>query len=246
MVQKQSPLVLAPRIIVVDDDLELLGMIRRYLGEHGFSVQALANPGQLDRYLQRESYAALVLDLMMPGEDGLSICRRLRAQNQTIPILMLTARGDPVDRIVGLEMGADDYLAKPFDPRELIARLKAMLRRQQMQYATTTWSIDKVIEFGPFSLNISRLQLLRDQQPVALSSMEFQVLRVFASNPHRPMSREHLLEKIKGREHESLDRSLDVQVLRLRRKIEADPADPKYILTVWGVGYMFVPNGGHG
>lgn len=246
MVQKQSPLVLAPRIIVVDDDLELLGMIRRYLGEHGFSVQALANPGQLDRYLQRESYAALVLDLMMPGEDGLAICRRLRAQNQTIPILMLTARGDPVDRIVGLEMGADDYLAKPFDPRELIARLKAMLRRQQMQYATTTWSIDKVIEFGPFSLNISRLQLLRDQRPVVLSSMEFQVLRVFATNPHRPMSRDHLLEKIKGREHESLDRSLDVQVLRLRRKIEADPADPKYILTVWGVGYMFVPNGGHG
>jgi two-component system phosphate regulon response regulator OmpR len=235
-----------PRIIVVDDDTELLGMLRRYLGEHGFHVNALVDAVRLDHLLKREPYDALVLDLMMPGEDGLSVCRRLRAASHTIPILMLTARGDPVDRIVGLEMGADDYLAKPFDPRELIARLNAMLRRQKMQHTATTWSSDEIIGFGPFSLNISRMQLLRDDQPVGLSSMEFQVLRIFAANPHRPMSREHLLEKIKGREHESLDRSLDVQVLRLRRKIESNPSAPKYIRTIWGVGYMFVPDESHG
>jgi two-component system phosphate regulon response regulator OmpR len=235
-----------PRVIVVDDDTELLGMLRRYLGEHGFQVLALTDSQQLTRHLQREPYDVLVLDIMMPDEDGLAICRRLRAQDHTIPILMLTARGDPVDRILGLEMGADDYLAKPFDPRELIARLNAMLRRQKMQYKTSTWSNDDIIQFGRFSLNVSRMQLLRDDQVISLSSMEFQVLRVFASNPHRPMSRDHLLDKVKGREHESLDRSLDVQVLRLRRKIEDDPASPKYIRTIWGVGYMFVPDVTHG
>jgi two-component system phosphate regulon response regulator OmpR len=234
-----------PRVIVVDDDTELLGMLRRYLGEHGFQVFALAKADLLDRMLQREPYDVLVLDVMMPGEDGLSICRRLRAQNQTIPILMLTARGDPVDRIVGLEMGSDDYLAKPFDPRELIARLHAMLRRQKMQLTTMTWSCDDVVRFGPFSLNISRMQLLRNEEVITLSSMEFQLLRIFSANPHRPMSRDHLLDKVKGREHESLDRSLDVQVLRLRRKIEDDPSTPKYIRTIWGVGYMFVPDTDH-
>ncbi|HEY4143498.1 response regulator [Pinirhizobacter sp.] len=231
-----------PRIIVVDDDTELLGMLRRYLGEHGFHVSAFTGADQLDRMLQREPYDVLILDVMMPGEDGLSICRRLRAQNHSIPILMLTARGDPIDRIVGLEMGSDDYLAKPFDPRELIARLHAILRRQKMQLNSVTWSCDDVIKFGPFSLNISRMQLERGDHVMALSSMELQLLKVFSANAHRPMSREHLLEKVKGREHESLDRSLDVQVLRLRRKIEDDPSEPKYIRTIWGVGYMFVPD----
>jgi two-component system, OmpR family, phosphate regulon response regulator OmpR len=233
---------LPPRVIVVDDDSELLGMLRRYLGEHGFQVHALRNAEHLDRILQREPYDALVLDLMMPGEDGLSVCRRLRAQDQTIPILMLTARGDPVDRIVGLEIGADDYLAKPFDPRELIARLNAMLRRQKMQHKAASWADDEALRFGPFSLYVAQMKLMRGAEVVPLSSMEFQVLRVFAANPHRPMSRDHLLDKVKGREHDSLDRSLDVQVLRLRRKIETDPTAPQYIRTIWGVGYMFVPD----
>lgn len=232
------------RILVLDDDAELRGMLRRYLGEHGFDVQAVATSEQLDRHLQREPYGALVLDLMMPVEDGLSICRRLRVMGQTIPILMLTAKGDPVDRIIGLEMGADDYLAKPFDPRELIARLHAMFRRQRMLHSESTWGNDEVTSFGPFTLNVSRMELLRGDQPTALSSMEFQLLRVFAANPRRPMSRDHLLDKIKGRDHEAMDRSLDVQVMRLRRKIEDDPREPRYIRTVWGVGYVFVPDGG--
>lgn len=234
-----------PRILVLDDDDELRGMLRRYLTGHGFDVNAVSTAEQLDRALAREPYDALVLDLMMPGEDGLSICRRLRFSGQTIPILMLTARGDSVDRIVGLEMGADDYLAKPFDPRELTARLQAMLRRQTMLHSTQTWGNDEVTTFGPFVLNVSCISLHRHDEPIPLSSLEFQLLRVFAANPNRPMSRDHLLDKVKGREHESMDRSLDVQVLRLRRKIEDDPSSPRYIRTVWGIGYVFVPDGGH-
>ncbi|WP_230473413.1 response regulator [Dyella choica] len=231
-----------PRVLVLDDDAELRSMLRRYLGDHGFDVRAVENPEQLDRYLQREPYDALVLDLMMPGEDGLSVCRRLRAAGQTIPVLMLTARGDPIDRILGLEMGADDYLSKPFDPRELVARLRAMFRRQRMLHTDSTWDDDEIKAFGPFALNVSKMRLTRGAEAITLSSMEFQLLRVFASNPHRPLSRDHLLEKIHGRDHESMDRSLDVQVLRLRRKIEEEPRKPRYIRTVWGIGYVFVPD----
>lgn len=235
-----------PKVIVLDDDAELCGMLRRYLSEHGFEVQAVANAEQLDRHLQREPYDALILDLMMPGEDGLSVCRRLRVMGQTIPILMLTARGDPVERIVGLEMGADDYLPKPFDPRELIARLQAIFRRQRMLHNGATWGNDEVTSFGPFKLNVSRMELSRADELIPLSSSEFQLLRVFAANAKRPMSRDHLLDKIKGRDHDAMDRSLDVLVLRLRRKLEDDPREPRYIRTVWGVGYVFVPDGNNG
>jgi two-component system, OmpR family, phosphate regulon response regulator OmpR len=234
-----------PRVIVLDDDAELRNMLRRYLTDNGFQVQAIDSADQLDRLLQREPFDALVLDLMMPGEDGLSICRRLRASGQTIPILMLTARGDSVDRIVGLEMGADDYLPKTSEPRELVARLNAMRRRQHMLHSTQVWGNDEVTEFGPFTLNISRMELQRDGASIPLTNMEFQLLRVFAANPRRPMSRDHLQDKVKGRDHEAMDRSLDVQISRLRRKIEDDPAEPRYLRTVWGVGYMFTPDGGH-
>ncbi|SEL08455.1 two component transcriptional regulator, winged helix family [Pseudoxanthomonas sp. GM95] len=228
------------RILIVDDDLELRDMLRRYLTEHGFEVQALASANKLDERLRREPFDALVLDLMMPGEDGLSICRRLRSEGSTIPILMLTARGAAIDRIIGLEMGADDYLAKPFDPRELIARLNSALRRQSMGAGDGHWAGSNVIRFGPYVLNLTRMEVLRDDEVVQLSSTEFQLLRVLAGNPGRPLSREHLLDRLRGREYEALDRSLDVQVMRLRRKIEEDPSNPRFIRTVWGVGYMFV------
>ncbi|GGZ03229.1 MULTISPECIES: response regulator [Shewanella] len=234
-----------PRIIILDDDPELRTMLKHYVSDQGFEVQTVANAEQLDRWLQREPFDVLVLDLMMPGEDGLSVCRRLRAAGQNIPILMLTARGNPIDRIVGLEMGADDYLSKPFEPRELTARLNAMVRRQKMLHDTNIWGMEELSRFGPFTLNISRMELNRDEEVIPLSNLEFQLLRVFIANPRRPMSREHLLDKVKGREHQSLDRSLDVQVLRLRRKIEDDPAEPVYIKTVWGVGYIFMPEGDH-
>jgi two-component system phosphate regulon response regulator OmpR len=230
----------SPRILVIDDDQELRDMLRRYLGEHGFDVHVLASADRLDERLRREPFDALVLDLMMPGEDGLSICRRLRAEGSTVPILMLTARGAAVDKIVGLEMGADDYLGKPFDPRELIARLHSVLRRQSMVAGDGRWDGSNVIRFGPYTLSLTRMEVTRDGALLTLSSSEFQLLRVMATNAGRPLSREHLLEKLKGREYDSLDRSLDVQILRLRRKIEDDPSSPRFIRTVWGVGYMFV------
>ncbi|MFZ2627939.1 MAG: two-component system response regulator OmpR [Rugosibacter sp.] len=228
-----------PKILVLDDDAELRSMLVRYLGEHGHVVRAVENTTQLERLLTREPFNVLVLDVMMPGENGLNLCRRLRAQGETIPILMLTARGDPMERIIGLEMGADDYLPKPFNPRELLARIQAMLRRQAMQGMTLETGGN--IRFGGFELDIERRCLHRDGELLELSSSEFSLLRALATNPNRPLGRERLMELAHGREHEATDRSVDVQVLRLRRLIEADAARPRHIQTVWGVGYVFVP-----
>lgn len=229
-----------PRIIILDDEDELRALLQRFLSSQGFNVRAVSTAAQLDRLLAREAFDALVLDLMMPDEDGLSICRRLRAAGETIPILMLTARGDPVDRIIGLEMGADDYLPKPFEPRELSARLMALLRRQAMTRSGTAPSHAGLLRFGPYRLNLDTRQLWREDEEVELSSAEFNLLRVLATNPGRTLGRERLLELAWGRDHGNSERSIDVQVVRLRRLIEADPAMPRYIRTVWGAGYVFV------
>jgi two-component system phosphate regulon response regulator OmpR len=228
------------RVLVVDDEAELRGLLQRYLTDQGMSVRAAADGKEMDRLMQRETFDMLVLDIMLPGEDGLAICRRLRAQGETLPIIMLTARGEPVDRIVGLEMGADDYLPKPFNPRELAARIQATLRRQAMAEAGGVSIKAAQIDFGPYTLNVSAQTLTRDGRNVELSSTEFALLRVLAANPGRPMGRDRLLELSQGRDAETLGRSVDVQVLRLRRLIEDDPAKPVYIKTVWGKGYMFV------
>jgi two-component system phosphate regulon response regulator OmpR len=229
------------KILVLDDDAELRAMLQRYLSEQGYAVRAVPDSAQLYRLLQREPYDLLVLDLMMPGEDGLAVCRRLRAQGETIPIVMLTARGDPVDRIVGLEMGADDYLAKPFNPRELSARIAAMLRRQAMLGAGPAPAAGETIRFGPFVLDEPRRRLLKHGEPLECTSGEFALLRALAATPHRPLGRERLIELVKGRGHDATERSIDVQILRLRRLIETDPAQPRFIQTVWGVGYVFIP-----
>ena len=229
------------KIVVLDDEAELRALLQRYLTARGFVVRVAADAAQLDRLLQRESYDVLVLDLTLPGEDGLSVCRRLRAQGETIPILMLTARGDPVDRILGLEMGADDYLPKPFDPRELVARIQAMVRRQTMLGPHVVASDAEVIAFGPFRLDTVARRLSRDGREIELSGGEYALLRALATNPQRPLSRERLKDLAYGREHDATDRSVDVQVLRLRRLIEADPAKPRYIQTVRSIGYVFTP-----
>ena len=234
-----------PRVLILDDDADLRSMLCRYLSERGIAVQTADRAARLDQMLQREPYDVLVLDITMPDEDGLSVCRRLRAAGQTIPILMLTARGDPADRIVGLEMGADDYLAKPFEPRELIARLHAMLRRQDMARQASSWENEQIVQFGPFVLNVSRMELMRNGEAVSLTNMEFRLLHLFTANPRRPLSRDHLQEKLKGRDLEAFDRGIDVLISRLRGKIEEKPAAPKYLRTVWGVGYKFVPDGSH-
>jgi len=230
------------RILILDDDAELRGMLARYLSSQGFEVRCVANAPEMQRLLDREGWDVLVLDVMMPGEDGLSLCRRLRATGETIPILMLTARGDPVDRIVGLEMGADDYLPKPFNPRELSARLQAMVRRQAMLGARAPVK-DEIMRFGPFEFNIAARSLHRDGVYLSLSSAEFALLQALVTHPNRPLGRDRLIELAHGRDHEVTDRSIDVQVMRLRRLIEDQPAQPRYIKTVWGVGYQFCPAG---
>lgn len=235
------------RILVVDDDLRLRDLLERYLSEQGFAVQAVPDASAMDKALGREHFDALILDLMLPGEDGLSICRRLRAGRSELPIIMLTAKGDEVDRIVGLEMGADDYLPKPFNPRELVARIHAVLRRRTPPAPPGAPSAEQArARFGPFELDLGARTLTRDGSPVSLTTGEFALLRAFVENPRRPLSRDRLMEMARGREMEAFERSIDVQVSRLRRLIEDDPSHPRYIQTVWGHGYVFVPDGSPG
>jgi two-component system phosphate regulon response regulator OmpR len=230
-------------LLVVDDDPKLRELLRRYLAENQFEVSLAQDGPAMNRLLQRQPVDLIVLDLMLPGEDGLSIVRRLRGGGDTTPVIMLTAKGDDVDRIVGLEMGADDYIAKPFNPRELLARIHAVLRRQPAADLPGAPSADAAeVEFGEFRLNLAQRTLHRKDEPVPLTSGEFAVLKVFARHPRVPLSREKLMMLARGREYSAFDRSLDVQISRLRKLIEADPQHPRYLQTVWGVGYVFIPD----
>lgn len=232
------------RILVVDDDLRLRDLLKRYLGEQGFAVETVADGAAMDHHFKRTRYDLVVLDLMLPGEDGLAICRRLRAGGAAVPIIMLTAKGDDVDRIVGLEMGADDYLAKPFNPRELVARINAVMRRQAPQPAPGAPALENtVVVFGPFALNLGTRTLTKDGEPLPITTGEFSVLKVLAEHPRTPLSRDKLMDRARGREHESFDRSIDVQVSRLRKLLGEDPQNPRYLQTVWGFGYVFIPDG---
>jgi two-component system, OmpR family, phosphate regulon response regulator OmpR len=232
------------KILVVDDDARLRELLKRYLGEQGFAIETAQDGVAMDRLLARERFDLIVLDLMLPGQDGLAICRRLRAAENDIAIIMLTAKGDEIDRIVGLEMGADDYLPKPFNPRELTARIQAVLRRKTPPPNAGAPTVkESTVRFGPYTLELSTRRLARDDAPIPLTTGEFALLRVLASNPRVPLTRDKLLDLARGREHEYFDRSIDVQVSRLRRLLEPDPGNPRYIQTVWGVGYVFVPDG---
>jgi two-component system phosphate regulon response regulator OmpR len=232
------------KILVVDDDVRLRELLNRYLSEQGFSVRAVADSTDMNRQLARERYDLMVLDLMLPGEDGLSICRRLRGGNENMPIIMLTAKGDDVDRIVGLEVGADDYLPKPFNPRELVARIQAVLRRRPAAAPPGAPSTEvEIVEFGAFRLNLAARSLTKNGADVALTTGEFALLKVLVQHPRTPLSRDKLMELARGREFGAFDRSIDVQVSRLRRLIEPDPAKPVHLQTVWGFGYVFVPDG---
>jgi two-component system phosphate regulon response regulator OmpR len=231
------------KILVVDDDMRLRALLERYLVEQGFIVRSVANFEQMTRLMERENFHLLVLDLMLPGEDGLSICRKLRQQENEIPIIMLTAKGDEVDRIIGLEMGADDYLPKPFNPRELLARIRAVLRRKAKDVPGAPTQEETLVKFGPFSFNLATREMKKDDQLMPLTSGEFAVLKVLVSHAREPLSRDKLMNMARGRDYSAMERSIDVQVSRLRRMIEDDPANPRYIQTVWGLGYVFVPDG---
>jgi len=232
------------RVLVVDDDARLRELLQRYLTEQGFAVRAVVDGADMNRWLARERYDLMVLDLMMPGEDGLSICRRLRGLGDKMPIIMLTARGDDVDRIVGLEVGADDYLPKPFNPRELVARIQAVLRRSPPTQPPGAPTADlQVVEFGGFTFNLAARSLVREGKSMDITTGEFALLKVLVQHPRTPLSRDKLMELARGREFGAFDRSIDVQISRLRKLLEADPARPVFIQTVWGFGYVFIPDG---
>jgi len=231
------------RILVVDDDVRLRDLLTRYLSEQGFHVSALPDTSQLDRKLQRDPPHLLVLDLMLPGEDGLAACRRLRGAGETVPIIMLTAKGEDVDRIVGLEMGADDYLPKPFNPRELVARIHAVLRRHGERPTPGAPTTEGRVAFGGHVLDLAARTLERDGDVQTLTTGEFSLIKVFVQYPRQPLAREKLMLLARGRDHEVFDRAIDVQVSRLRKLVEPDPAAPRYIQTVWGFGYVYVPEG---
>lgn len=228
------------KIVVVDDDLEMRNLLCQYLEKQGFSVESLAGGRALDACLACMKVDLIILDLMMPGEDGLSIVKRLNGVFD-IPIIMLSACGEDMDRIIGLEVGADDYLAKPFNPRELLARIRSVMRRRGGQSNNDESQAENAYVFGPFKLDDINQVLMRDNEEVSLTCGEFALLKIFIENPRRVLSRDNLLERLKGYDCAPFDRSVDVRVMRLRQKIETDTASPVYIKTVWGEGYQFMP-----
>lgn len=230
------------QILVVDDDTRLRSLLTRYLGEQGFNVQTAADGQQMDRLRKREHFDLLVLDLMMPGEDGLSICRRLRGAGDSVPIIMLTAKGEEVDRIVGLEMGADDYLPKPFNPRELLARIHAVLRRQKTEIPGAPLKEKTQVAFGDVLVNLNTRTVTKGDEVITLTTGEYSLLKVLLQHPNEPLSRDKLMTLARGREQGSFDRAIDVQISRIRKLIEVDPANPRYLQTIWGFGYVFVPD----
>ncbi|MBH1635036.1 winged helix-turn-helix domain-containing protein [Stenotrophomonas maltophilia] len=215
--------------------------MRSYLRNHGFSVQVVHERAHLERLLQRSAHDFVLIDSDEVGAEGLMICHRLRTHGHLVPILLLSTRGEATDRIMGLEMGADDILGKPFEPREVVARLRSLQRRQRMTLATALWSATGSTSFGPFVLNGATMELRRNEQPVMLTSTELQLLRIFLRHPGRPLGRDYLLESLKGAGADVADRSIDVQVSRLRRKLGEDTAAPRFLRTVWGIGYVFLP-----
>ena len=232
----------AQRILVVDDDARLRDLLTRYLSEQGYEVKAVGDSAQMDKYHHREHFDLIVLDLMLPGEDGLAICRRLRAKGDNTPIVMLTAKGDEIDRIVGLEMGADDYLPKPFNPRELLARIQAVLRRQRSLPPGSPAETHEIIRFGQIEVDPTARTMTRAGEQITLTTGEFAVLHALLRHPRQPLSRDKLMTLARGREQGPFDRAIDVQVSRLRKLIETDPSKPRYLQTVWGFGYVFVPD----
>lgn len=231
------------KILIVDDDPGLSSLLERFFVSKGYRARTVPNTEQMDRLLAREVFNLVVLDLMLPGEDGLTACRRLRTANNQIPIIMLTAKGDELSRIKGLELGADDYLAKPFNPDELMARVKAVLRRQSTPVPGAPGSEDESVTFGDYELSLATRELKRGEEVHMLTTGEFAVLKALVMNARQPLTRDKLMNLARGREWDALERSIDVQISRLRRMIEPDTSKPRYIQTVWGVGYVFVPDG---
>ena len=229
----------SPHILVVDDHSEIRDLLKRFLEQHGMRVSCARDGKEMKRLLDEREFDLLVLDLMMPGEDGLTLCRELRVKSR-LPIIMLTAMGEETDRIIGLELGADDYLSKPFNPRELLARIKAVMRRTQAESLPVPETLTRDLRFDRWLLDVNRRELV-DEEGVgmSLSTAEFDLLKVFLERPQRVLSRDQLLDLARGREAQAFDRAIDTLVSRLRRKLELDAKNPELIKTVWGGGYLF-------
>lgn len=234
-------------VLVVDDEPRIRKMLRRYLVDEGFKVSEAADGAATRSVLERETVHLVLVDWMMPGEDGLSLARYIR-QRSEIPIIMLTGKGDLIDRVVGLEAGADDYIVKPFELREVLARIRTVMRRAGARAAPAApvpapgagRDVSEVLVFQGWRLDLVRRELNRPTgQPVPLTAAEFELLRVFASHPNRVLSRDQLMDLVKGREWAAYDRAIDSQIVRLRKKIELDPSDPALIKTIRGAGYVF-------
>lgn len=231
----------SPHLLIVDDDREIRDLLSRFLTRHGYRVTTAQDGREMKKALADWSIDLVVLDLMLPGTDGLTLCRDLRSRSE-IPVIMLTAMGEETDRIVGLEMGADDYLPKPFNPRELLARVKAVLRRSDQPRRPSREGQGELARFAGWELDMAtRVLRSPDGVIVDLTAGEFELLRVFALHPRRVLSRDQILDMTRGRAAAPFDRSVDVQVGRLRRKLEADPGNPVLIRTVRGGGYVFTP-----
>ena len=232
--------VMRKKIAIIDDDKKIRDLIKQYLNDQGFECFAGEQGKDLDQIIQKKDIDLIVLDLMLPNESGLDICKRVRVNKVNIPIIMLTAKGDEVDRIIGLEMGADDYLPKPFNPRELLARINSIFRRHEME--TNENLINRsanIIKFDDFEFNSQERTLKKGQQAIDLTSGEFSLLKVFIENANQPLSRDQIMQLAKGKELDVFDRSIDVQISRIRKLIEANPNKPKYLKTKWGYGYVF-------
>jgi two-component system OmpR family response regulator/two-component system phosphate regulon response regulator OmpR len=225
-------------ILLIDDDKRLADLLKKYMDGHGYTLSVANNAHEGLRLLRGHEFEAVLLDIMLPDGDGLEVCKKIRMES-SIPILMLTARGADEDKIIGLELGADDYIAKPFNPRELVARVKAVLRRK----GATKWEGDlALIEFPDFQLNPSNQKLIVRGNEIELTSAEFRLLKILCSNPGRVFTRERLMDLVQNRDFDGIDRSIDVHISRLRNKIEVDPKKPRWIKTVWGSGYRFEPS----
>ena len=227
------------KLLVVDDDPELRELITAYLSKQGYDIVAVADGRAMDRAFAAGGVDLVILDLMLPGEDGLDIAKRLK-QTTDVPIIIVSAQGEEIDRIVGLEVGADDYIGKPFNPRELLARVRAVLRR--VRGSGTVGPSARIVEFGDFRLDVNAHLLTRNGTTVPLTSGEFDLLGILVRHPNQVLDRDRILDLLTGAERSPFDRSIDVRITRLRSKIEPDPSSPVFIRTIWGKGYMFCPD----
>jgi two-component system, OmpR family, phosphate regulon response regulator OmpR len=232
---------MSEHVLMVDDDPVVRDLVRGYLQNHGFAVSVLHDGAGLKRRVEAERPALIVLDVMMPGKDGISALREMRQAGEDIPVILLTARSDVIDRVIGLELGADDYVPKPFDPRELLARIRSVMRRRNAD-APGAPELRPPYRFGPFEVDFAARELRRDGVRVPLRSGEFAMLKILVKNEMIVLSRAQLNERMRG-SGSYRDRSLDVSIWRLRRLLETDPSEPRYVQTVWGQGYIFVPQG---